>query len=192
MANNNNVENDIGTLGNTAVNRQFGKAVAEDFRALTAAPVYEHPKAFKKVDSLNDAGEQENTDEVYDSVEEDYLLDDNSELTIEDFIATGEAVGDEDEDDDFMDDDEDDSIITDDELAALDEAGTGDKDDEALKSSQLDSTDDEGLGLNEKNGLTGSDLDVPGAELDDDNESIGEEDEENNSYSTSGQHDNDQ
>ncbi|HSZ72521.1 MAG TPA: hypothetical protein VK750_07570 [Cytophagaceae bacterium] len=33
---------------------------------------------------------------------------------------------------------------------------------------------------------TGEDLDVPGSELDDDNESIGEEDEENNYYSLGG------
>ncbi len=34
--------------------------------------------------------------------------------------------------------------------------------------------------------VTGADLDVPGAELDDDNEAIGEEDEENNYYSLGG------
>jgi hypothetical protein len=48
--------------------------------------------------------------------------------------------------------------------------------------------------LNEKtfeDDLTGDDLDVPGAELDDSNEEIGEEDEENNYYSLGGDnHDN--
>jgi hypothetical protein len=34
--------------------------------------------------------------------------------------------------------------------------------------------------------MSGDDLDVPGSELDDDNESIGEEDEENNNYSLGG------
>ena len=34
--------------------------------------------------------------------------------------------------------------------------------------------------------MTGGDLDVPGSELDDDNELIGEEDEENNYYSLGG------
>ncbi|MBA3649512.1 MAG: hypothetical protein H0W62_13340 [Chitinophagales bacterium] len=34
--------------------------------------------------------------------------------------------------------------------------------------------------------MTGEDLDVPGTELDDDNEMIGEEDEENNTYSLGG------
>ena len=43
--------------------------------------------------------------------------------------------------------------------------------------------------LNEKNfkqDVTGGDLDVPGAELDDDQENIGSEDEENNLYSLGG------
>jgi hypothetical protein len=34
--------------------------------------------------------------------------------------------------------------------------------------------------------MAGEDLDIPGAELDDQNESIGSEDEENNSYSIGG------
>jgi hypothetical protein len=56
-------------------------------------------------------------------------------------------------------------------------------DDEQLKASALDSTDDEGEKLNESSGVSGKDLDVPGSEDDDANEEIGEEDEENNSYS---------
>ena len=41
--------------------------------------------------------------------------------------------------------------------------------------------------------FTGNDLDVPGSELDDDNEVIGNEDEENNLYSLGGdKHDNDE
>ena len=46
----------------------------------------------------------------------------------------------------------------------------------------------EGL-MNEKDfeeDMTGDDLDIPGAELDDSNEEIGEEDEENNYYSLGG------
>ena len=39
---------------------------------------------------------------------------------------------------------------------------------------------------NKEDPLTGEDLDVPGAELDDANEEIGEEDEENNYYSLGG------
>ncbi|RYF97178.1 MAG: hypothetical protein EOO02_21105 [Chitinophagaceae bacterium] len=50
----------------------------------------------------------------------------------------------------------------------------------------LDSTDDDGDELNEGNlreDKFGEDHDVPGADMDDDNEDIGEEDEENNQYS---------
>lgn len=59
-------------------------------------------------------------------------------------------------------------------------------DDENLRRAALDSTDDNGTPLNEDSfdkNITGSDLDIPGAELDDDEEKIGEEDEENNDYS---------
>ena len=59
------------------------------------------------------------------------------------------------------------------------------KDDEQWKESQLDKTDEDGMPLNEKINISGSDLDVPGSEADDDNEEIGAEDEENNSYSLS-------
>lgn len=52
-----------------------------------------------------------------------------------------------------------------------------------LDSAQLDQVDEEGEPLNEPTGLSGRDLDVPGSELDDANEDLGEEDEENNSYS---------
>lgn len=46
---------------------------------------------------------------------------------------------------------------------------------------------DEGRGKRpKKEELSGDDLDVPGAELDDENEAIGEEDEENNYYSLGG------
>lgn len=59
------------------------------------------------------------------------------------------------------------------------------KEDAQWRESQLDKTDDEGTSLNEKVNVSGSDLDVPGSEDDDANEKIGEEDEENNSYSLS-------
>ncbi len=55
---------------------------------------------------------------------------------------------------------------------------------ELLKRSSLDQTDEDGDLLNvASTGETGEDLDIPGAELDDDNESLGSEDEENNGYS---------
>lgn len=57
-------------------------------------------------------------------------------------------------------------------------------DEKALQRATLDNTDDEGAPLNEGSGLSSSDLDVPGSEADDTDEAIGEEDEENNSFST--------
>lgn len=56
-------------------------------------------------------------------------------------------------------------------------------DDEQLNIAALDSTDDDGEKLNESSDISGNDLDVPGSDEDDANEEIGEEDEENNSYS---------
>jgi hypothetical protein len=56
-------------------------------------------------------------------------------------------------------------------------------DDEKLRQSAVDDIDEDGERLNENIGLSGKDLDVPGAEDDDADESIGEEDEENNTYS---------
>ena len=77
------------------------------------------------------------------------------------------------------------------ELELLDKAGTNEPgdDDDLLNDSQLDNADDEGEELNEADDLTGEDLDVPGSEADDFNESLGEEDEENNSFSMRDQDD---
>jgi hypothetical protein len=52
-----------------------------------------------------------------------------------------------------------------------------------IQNAAVDNTDEDGTPLNERTNRTGSDLDVPGSEDDDTNEEIGEEDEENNSYS---------
>ncbi len=63
------------------------------------------------------------------------------------------------------------------------------EDDINLRNSALDNRDEDGTPLNEgsfKNNLTGTGLDVPGAEQDDEDEEIGEEDEENNEYSLGG------
>ena len=60
------------------------------------------------------------------------------------------------------------------------------EDEQQLLKARLDNTDDDGELLNEGGfgqDLSGNDLDVPGAEDDDTDEAIGEEDEENNSYS---------
>ena len=71
------------------------------------------------------------------------------------------------------------------------EAGRSDEDISVLehvelREAVLDNTDDDGTPLNEesfKTNITASDLDIPGQNLDDENEFIGEEDEENNDYS---------
>jgi hypothetical protein len=58
-----------------------------------------------------------------------------------------------------------------------------------LREAALDNTDEDGTPLNEgsfNNNITGTDLDVPGANEDDEDEEIGEEDEENNEYSLGG------
>lgn len=63
------------------------------------------------------------------------------------------------------------------------------EDDINLRRAALDNTDEDGTPLNEssfKNNITGTGLDVPGAENDDADEEIGEEDEENNEYSLGG------
>ncbi|MGZ8539373.1 MAG: hypothetical protein ACXWV6_01910 [Chitinophagaceae bacterium] len=75
--------------------------------------------------------------------------------------------------------------VTTDEIKILDDAAgkINSTDQQNLDSAQLDQYDEDGELLNEKTGLSGKDLDVPGSELDDDNEDIGEEDEENNPYS---------
>ncbi|MEP7318238.1 MAG: hypothetical protein ABI921_05845 [Panacibacter sp.] len=62
------------------------------------------------------------------------------------------------------------------------------EDTEEMHRAELDHTDDDGTPLNEESSFSkqsGSDLDIPGAELDDNDEKIGEEDEENNNYSLS-------
>jgi hypothetical protein len=62
----------------------------------------------------------------------------------------------------------------------------GTEEDVTLRTAAMDNSDFEGEALNESSfgeEQTGADLDVPNAETDDANENIGEEDEENNSYS---------
>lgn len=62
-------------------------------------------------------------------------------------------------------------------------------DDENLRKAALDNKDKDGTPLNEgsfKNDISPDDLDVPGSDLDNADERIGEEDEENNEYSLGG------
>lgn len=77
--------------------------------------------------------------------------------------------------------------ITPGEIELLDAAETNNGDgDNAALTAQLDNKDEDGAPLNEKSfadDITGEDLDVPGAEEDDLDEELGEEDEENNNFS---------
>lgn len=77
----------------------------------------------------------------------------------------------------------DDSNVTEEEKNLLEEAteSTPTDDDQDAGRATLDQTDEDGTPLNEQS--QESDLDVPGSELDDAAEEIGEEDEENNDYS---------
>lgn len=88
---------------------------------------------------------------------------------------------------DQLDDTPDKNDITTEERELLDDASDAiDADDQRLKRAQLDNIDQDGIPLAEMSGaedLTGGDLDIPGSELDDAAEEIGEEDEENNGYS---------
>jgi len=59
----------------------------------------------------------------------------------------------------------------------------GAEDEKNLQDARLDQRDEDGELLNERTDNSGSDLDIPGSEDDNDEEAIGEEDEENNSYS---------
>jgi hypothetical protein len=81
-----------------------------------------------------------------------------------------------------------DSDVTDEEIELLSrtEDSMSTIDDEDRRNLMLDNKDLDGDLLNEKDDVAGEDLDVPGAGDDDDNEGIGEEDEENNSYSLGG------
>lgn len=105
-----------------------------------------------------------------------------ADTTIASADEEGEGVLDNPEDMDLASPD---SNVTEDERKALDDASSNvvSRDQQNLESAQLDQVDEEGEPLSEPAGLSGKGLDVPGSELDDENEDIGEEDEENNPYS---------
>lgn len=119
------------------------------------------------------------------------------EISEDDLIINednAEAELDEEDKDEFEEQDDlnitddsadEDSDVTEDEKIALERSATDmdTKDNENLYRSELDNTDLEGEKLNEAEDVSGKDLDVPGAEEDDADEEIGEEDEENNEYS---------
>jgi len=89
-------------------------------------------------------------------------------------------IGLNDEEDDLDNDQE--VSVEEKELLERSESGGG-PDEEDREKATLDNTDEDGDPLNEEVDGSGADLDVPGSEDDDANEEIGEEDEENNSYS---------
>lgn len=66
-----------------------------------------------------------------------------------------------------------------------------DPDDVTRKKTKNNPEPDEKNELDFRNDVSGGDLDIPGAELDDEDELIGEEDEENNYYSLGGDEHND-
>ncbi|TMI69265.1 MAG: hypothetical protein E6H09_20170 [Bacteroidetes bacterium] len=86
------------------------------------------------------------------------------------------------------------SNVTEEEKIALQDAADKTpyvKDEENLAKAKLDNRDDDGELLNERVNVSGSDLDIPGSEDDDAQEEIGEEDEENNSFSLDGEDEDD-
>jgi hypothetical protein len=124
--------------------------------------------------------------------QEDFVpapLGELADTTISSADEEGEGIFNDDLDEDIVD--EPDSNVSETErdvLAATEHDMPGD--DESLRQAALDHTDQDGTPLNEDSfmtNVTGSDLDVPGANLDNDEEDIGEEDEENNEYSLGGE-----
>lgn len=88
------------------------------------------------------------------------------------------------------------SNVTPEERADLARMGRDGAVDEPLREGLLDSTDEDGTPLNEKSfgegrndDLSADDLDIPGADDDDRDEAIGDEDEENEDYSISDNND---
>ncbi len=81
------------------------------------------------------------------------------------------------------------SSVSREERETLERVSMPSRDEQNLERASMDNRDFDGTPLNEASfgrERSGSDLDVPGSELDDRNERIGEEDEENNDYSLGG------
>lgn len=119
-------------------------------------------------------------------ISEDDLIIDADEDESEELLDGEDDIEEDDDDLEITDDSIDpESDVSEDEKIALqrtaDDVDT--LDNEQFYTAQLDDTDFDGEKLNEEINASGNDLDVPGAEDDDENEEIGEEDEENNSYS---------
>ena len=101
-----------------------------------------------------------------------------NDVTVSSDDEEGKGLLDFDEEDDESDVSSEESELLENSVNSM---GSADDDDQARAT--LDNTDEDGEPLNEEVDASGKDLDVPGAEDDDENEDIGEEDEENNSYS---------
>lgn len=157
---------------NTLINSIFGIAPSNSRHS------------FNEVENKKDMRENEEEDEV----DEEDVWNDGSELSIEDFMATGEDLDDYEDEYDMEDEpiiiNENENLVIRNSILFMD-----DKHKSKNKNTHLDNVDEDGVPLNEKNISGGKDLDVPGADLDDEAEEIGEEDEENNEYSKSKQDD---
>jgi len=103
--------------------------------------------------------------------------------------ADEEGKGVLDTDDDIITDKTSNVTRTEKELLKRSSESMATPDEQQLNRADLDQTDNDGSPLNEIIDHSGNDLDVPGSEQDDPNEKIGEEDEENNSYSLPDQED---
>ena len=103
--------------------------------------------------------------------------------------ADEEGKGVLDTDDDIITDKTSNVTRTEKELLKRSSESMATPDEQQLNRADLDQTDNDGSPLNEIIDHSGNDLDVPGSEQDDPNEKIGEEDEENNSYSIPDQED---
>lgn len=161
-------------------------------------------KAFTRIKSIEenqDIQDSPQDEEKMQREETDMMLPDVSDIPGQEHIHVpplGEladtTISSDDEEgkgilDDEDDLEDDDSDVTDEERRDLETSANvtpGEEDADGLRRASLDSTDEDGDPLNEGSfgeETSGADLDIPGAELDDDNEDIGAEDEENNTYS---------
>ncbi len=119
------------------------------------------------------------------TLNEDDLIIDGDDDAAEKSLDEEDDIDNEEDGLNITDDtDGEDADVSEDEKIALERSEDTDTyDNEDAFSSELDDTDFDGEKLNEDIDLSGDDLDVPGAEDDDSDEELGEEDEENNSYS---------
>ena len=112
-----------------------------------------------------------------------------ADTTISSDDEEGRSVFEQDDDEDLRLTGDNSDVTRDEKLALGNTDYLPTRDEDNLARAGMDNTDFEGASLNEKGfgeDRAGGDLDVPGSELDDRDESSGEEDEENNDYSLGG------